>query len=701
MQFPFFGKKSSEAKTFFGLFLKEKEGIGMVLKLTDAKISLMSEQKFSYSNGWENIAEDIDQLILKLEQQTHVHLHETIFFVYSHFIDEKTKEIKKPYFQKIKDLVKKLDLKALGYIECYEAVVTYLQEKEELPIPPVLIELDSSNLTLLIYKRGQLSYSKILAHTDSIIDDLLTAFNEIKGKFLLPSRIILYNSKDLDDESTQIVTYRWSEELFIQLPRVEIIKEHEVIQGLLTVFGEQFGKQKPNIELVENKPPEEVLGFVIGDDVAEQEPPVSSETTSPPPPVFTDVEDGSKDKGTDERLSTEDFHSDEAKSPRGACIFKNMESLPQFLTKKAIIFVGLAIILLALFLNEYFLHTSTLTLFLPSQTITKEVTLNYPGDIDIQKTVKSADLSDKKSTTGKKDIGEKAKGSITVHNFDDKEKAFSKGTILESGNLRFILDQDIKVASSSVVTVSGGLVKQPGKTKASVTAEDNGPQGNLSSGKQFKIDDFSTSLYFGLNESAFAGGTKKEVKTVSKKDIEDLKTSLLAKAKKAKLDQLADEKGSDTHILSKLTEVTLQNEKYSKEIGEEADSLSLTAKANATLYLYKNKDLSDHLHDILVKDAPSDFTLEKNKINFTVDNANKKDDKISLSVSANGKFIKDVKSSDVLKTVKGKSIENVKKMMKDNYKANSIQLDIEPKLPILENFMPFFEKNIIVKISSS
>src|SRR3989344_2417557 len=222
MKLPFFTNNANEGKFFFGIFLKEKEGVGLLMRVKDSNVILVDQEKFTYS------------------------------------IDQKTKEIRKPYLQKIKDLVNKLNLKALGYIECYEAIIHYLEKKEELPLTAVLLELDYSNLSVFVFNRGELTYSKILAHTDNFIDDLLTSFLEIKGKFLLPSRIILYNSKDLDKESTEIVTYRWSEELFVQLPRVEVIKEHELIQGLLGVFGEQFTRKTSAVKIVEEKPKNEV-----------------------------------------------------------------------------------------------------------------------------------------------------------------------------------------------------------------------------------------------------------------------------------------------------------------------------------------------------------------------------------------------------------------------------------------------------------
>ncbi len=126
MKIPFFSKRTDKGKIFFGLFLKEKEGIGLLMKMENSNVILLDEEKFAYSNSLENLTEDIDELILKLEQRSKIHIHETIVFLYSHFIDEKTREMKKPYLEKIKELVKNLNLKALGYIECYEAVIHYL-----------------------------------------------------------------------------------------------------------------------------------------------------------------------------------------------------------------------------------------------------------------------------------------------------------------------------------------------------------------------------------------------------------------------------------------------------------------------------------------------------------------------------------------------------------------------------------------------
>ncbi|OGK57586.1 hypothetical protein A3I50_05320 [Candidatus Roizmanbacteria bacterium RIFCSPLOWO2_02_FULL_37_9] len=678
MKLPFFKKNTNEGKNFFGILLKENEGIGLVIKIKNSNFILVDQEKFTFTNGWENIAEDLDGVILRLEQRTKLKLNETIFFVYSHFVDEKTKEIKKPYLQKIKELVNNLNLKALGFIECYEAITHYLEKKEEIPLTAILMELDHSNLSIFVFKRGGLTYSKVLAHTNNVIDDLLTCFIEIKGKFVLPSRIILYDSKDLDKESTDIVTYRWSEELFVQLPRVEIIKEHELIQGLLGVFGEQVSQKISGTKFIEEKPPTEVLGFVIGGDVTKQ-----AQT-----PSFK--------KDTSLKLAKPSLASISSWiNP----IINLLKSIPMVFNKKWTIILGLILVMTALLLTEYFLHKARLTIFLSSKTIKKDINLTS-DELKIESFSKSVDLTDSKSTSGKKEVGEKARGSVTIHNFDDNEKLFTKGTTLETAGLKFNLDQDVKVASASVVTISGGIVKQPGKTKTNLTALEIGPQNNLGSGKQFKIDDLLTSLYFGINENAFSGGTKKEVKTVSAKDMEELRKSIQEQGKRQKLDQQDTKKNLDKKVLTDLIEFVLTEEKFGQELGEESDKLTLKSKVKATIYLYEEKELKDLITKKLTKELEKGYVLERQKLLFTINNAIKKNDRITLVIDMESKAVKDVPIGDIVRIIRGKSRKNLESSLKANFAAEGFELEINPKLPLLQNWLPFLEKNIDVKISS-
>ncbi len=682
MQLPFFKKKIIETKTYLGFFLKENEGLGFVIKMDGTNLIVQDQEKFVYSNGWDNLVQDIDQLILKLEERTKTHLQETIFFVYSHFIDEKTKEIKKQYLAKIKDLVKNLDLKALGYIECYEAVLHFLEKKEELPLTALLIELDISNLSVFVYKRGKLTYSKTIPHTDNLIDDLLSSFSEIKGKFLLPSRIILYNSKDLDDESAKILTYHWSEELFIQLPRVEIIKEQEIVDGMLGVFGNQLNSKEVSISTLTEVPKQEVLGFVIGSDV-EKKKAIPKQEVSTEPMILTT------------KSFTLPFTSEFTKIK--AFIIK-LVKLPGSFAKKWLIVLGVIFIILGLFLNEYFFHKANLTIYLPYQSINKN--LDLTDAVKIETNTKTSDFTVSKSTSGTKEIGDKATGVVTIHNFADNEKDFSKGTVLTASGFNFTLNSDVKVASASVVTIEGGLVKQPGKTNVNVTAQDIGPQGNIAAAKQFTIDGLPTTIYFAINNSAFSGGSKKEVKTVSQKDMDDLKSQLTDKAKQQSLNDIAQNKDQSLKLIKQLTTTDLSQVKYSKELGEEADSLTLQAKVSTTLYYYKENDLTDKIINQLKADINSGYLLKKDNLTYEISKVNQKNSSITLALLVKGKAIKDISQNVIMGKIIGANKNNLEKILKNNFNVQGFKFNIEPKIPLMQDWMPFFQKNITLKIST-
>lgn len=670
MNLPFFTNKQA-SKFYFGLLLKEIEGIGFVMRLENNKLILVDREKFQYSNGFDNISEDVDQLLLKLESSSKLHLKETIFFVYTHFLDPKTNEIKKGYLEKIKHLTKNLELKPLGYIECHEAVSYFVGKRDELPMSALVIELDKSVLSFFVYKRGKKTYAESIPQSDNLIDDLLISFSKIQGKFLLPSRIILYNSKSVDEEATKIFTYKWSEELFIQLPRVEALKENDLIEGMLGIFGEQLTSEKTSVVFETNKKPEQVLGFLIGQDILESEMQVKPESAK----VFS--------------LPVLNFE-------KIISAFKNFTIPLKSISKTWSLLLGTLLIVLSLLLHEYFLHKATLTLFVPTKDIKKDISIDLP----IKFSTRSADLNASKAVTGRREVGEKSKGTATIHNFDDKEKVFAKGTVIENSGLKFALDQDIKVASSSVVTVSGNIVKQPGKAKVNVTASYIGPQGNLESGRQFKIADLASTLYFALNETSFSGGSKKEIKTVAKKDMEDLRVDIKNMAKKQKLTSLDKKELNGFKVLDDLTQITLVSEKFDKEVAEETDTLNLQAEVAATLYLYKDSQILDFIADKLKNSVDKEYKLEKDRISYKLDEVKKKNDVIELKIKASANTIKDLTEEDVIKKVRTQSKSNAEKILKKNFDLKGYTLVVESKLPFVDNILPIFTKNIHLKITS-
>lgn len=686
---PFLNQKKDK-EVYLGIFLKETEIVGFVLEKQGDHLEVLLQEQTPFTNGWDTVVEDIDELLFSLEQKTKKHLEQVIFFVYSHFIDQNTNNIKNNYLITFKTIVKHLELKPLGYVECYEAVANHLEKVDQSPLTAILVELDKSNIGVFIYKGGHKSFVKITLRSESITDDLEAIFSDAKGEMMLPSRIVLYDSYDLHDESSIILSHKWNSELFVQYPRVEIIKPQQLHHGLIHIFQEQIMSNKINTE--EKPKDKEVMGFVIGGD----------------------VEDLPEDKRSVPvvRNKTQTFYF--RISILKTILMKITEKLRfsklghsmsrNYLT----VIIGLLLIVSVLFLFEYLFHKVSINVLFPSNTLSKSIDIVTEADEKsddsflIRSATVSAEFSDKKNVTGKRDVGEKARGEVTLNNFSDKDRVFNKGTVIENSNIKFVLDDDVKVASASSTSDQSDPSRKltiAGKGKVKVTAADLGAESNLSKGQKFKISELSLSDFFGINDVAFTGGSKKQIKTVSKQDIEDLKKSVLEKAEK-EFTEKRKEESTEEGIFESLTSSEINNIKLSKEIGEEADEVSAKATVDTNYYVYSPKDVKSFLKELFKKDITSGFQLAEDKISFKFEDVEKIKGKISVNLDATALVMKDVSKSDVLNKIRGKGLNKVEKTLKSDFKASGYEIRTKVPLFIFDYWMPIFQKNIDIKISS-
>jgi len=671
MQFPFFSKKTQKQSYYLGIFLKEEEGILLVISQGLTGAVVQEKEKFNYSNGWENLSNDIDEILYRMEKKLDYQFSKTIFFVYSHLVDDKTGDIKKPYLQKIKDLVKNLEIEAVGYIECYEAVSSLLEEKEEIPLTAVLVELDKSQIGIFVYKGGKLSLKKVIAKTNNIALDLIKGFEDFKGKIILPARIILYDSHQLDSASSEIISHRWDEDYFVQVPRVDIFNEDQVVEGLVKAFSQQLKEAKINLNSgSEDKKENSIMGFMIDEDIKNTNI-VENKIIKQGENIFAKVKN----------LIVGFFSKVKVNKP----------SVNVNLSGKLLIFIGVLTISVSLFLNEYFLHKVNVTVYLPSIKIEK----NLDIESDYKIVTSSATLSEEIMTTGKKDIGDPSTGSVTIHNFSDTEKIFSKGTILDVSSMKFLLNNDVKVASSTL-TIDGSA-KLPGKNTVSISASLIGPEGNLSKGQRFKVADLPISTYFAINDAPLAGGTKKQIKTASTADQEELKKLILSKAEK-NISQSMNT--SNYELISKLTDINIEKISFSKEVGEEGDKISAKATTLTTKYGYDNQNIDKKVFLLIKNSIQPGYILTEEMASYKINKIEKKNNILKLNINAIGKSVKDVSKKEIVQLIKGSDVKKIETILKTKYHTQGFDIKFTNSLPLFKNILPFFSNNINVNISS-
>lgn len=667
MLIPFFSKKNQK-DFYLGVFLKENNGILMIFLKENNRLELIDREKIIYTNGWESLTNDIDEALYRLEKNLDIEIKKTIFFVYSHLVDEKIGDIKLVYLQKIKQLVKALDLQAMGYVECFEGISYYLEKTEQVSLTTILVEIDKTQLGIFVYNGGRIVSKKILGRTSDFIVDLTEGLEEIKKKSILPARIILYDSDDLDDTATKILSHRWRSDLFVQIPKVDILSEDEVISGLMEIFGEQIKNKIP--EEKKEKQNRENLGFLINADIGEKTPPEDRK-------IKTTTDKKNKLKELAQKLLTI--------FPR-----KIQNNFKIDFSGKIFVYIGILIIALGLFINEYFFHKAQLTVYLPTQILEKNVEI----DINYRLASASADFSETISTTGKQEIGDKARGEVTVYNSNlSSAETVNKGTLIISpNNLKYVLENEVKIASATGDASSS----KPSTSKVSVVAEEIGEAYNLAANTKFSIEG-KTQILLAKNDSALSGGSKKQVQTVSKKDREDLKAVIVSKAKKEtpSIKVLPEEIAA-----SSLSEIIFNKMIYSKEVGEEGNKLTLQAKVDTVQYLYDKKLFIEKVLVLLRPEAKSNYQLEKKNVSYTINKIEKADGSLIINAKVKAKAIIKVSEEKIKKSLLGKNESKIKEILKNQYEIDGYNFNINQPLPVFKNYLPLFFKNIILENSS-
>lgn len=725
----FKGKKQDDKESYFGLFLRGESAVGFIFEIVDNTVSLIAKEKIQYKNGFEEVVDDVDELLAILEAETKLHVSQCIFFTYSYFIDQETGEIKEQYKQVMKQISKELDLKPLGFIECHESVKSMLEKAETTPLNSVMTEIDSTHVSMYVYKGGKLIYKDESARTDSVVDDIAEMIDKRKDQYLLPSKMVLYGSSSLEKEAAEIKAHSWKDDAFIQAPRVTVLSSEDVLKGLSNTFMEQIKSDINQNVVIEEEDPEfddnvpskeeAELKKNLKDDTysAEEIPIVAAADKKVVSRPVVAKDDGIPDEAEKVGfLVGEDIAEVEApvelNTKKGFTVdvsfVKNLK-LPRikFSGKKKpkiAIFVGVTMLLLlaGAAYAEYLFHKAVIEVYVPASEVSDEISLtgdmegDVAGTFSIRTSTSSADVKDEVATTGQREVGEKAKGTVILNNFEDRAISYSAGTKISVDGKTFILDSDVTIASaSSSVTTIQAQTKEAG-----VTAESIGPEYNIEKDKTMSVAG-APSRNIAVSKTSFSGGTKKQLKTISRKDIETLEKRVLEQSKKLTQQQKNADIPEGMEALPTLTEVSISSAKYSGEVGQEAERVSVNAKVSITSYLVDKSLLKKEIATRLEPDVPNGFKLDTDNLEFKLNEATKEDGEINVDVLGLASAVKVVDKNKILEVMPGKSADQVKEILKEKYDVEDmvVKENITPIFP-LSSLLPFQKSNITIDIKS-
>lgn len=298
--------------------------------------------------------------------------------------------------------------------------------------------------------------------------------------------------------------------------------------------------------------------------------------------------------------------------------------------------------------------------------------------------------------TGKKDVGTPAKGNITIYSRLTESKTFNAGTIIKSDKLEFTLDKALTVASSSADASAS-----PSTGTVSVTASGIGKESNLPSGTKFSVGSFDASDVVAKNDSAFSGGTKKEITAVSKDDqnklLDELPKDLESKAKDDINKQILN--GSD--ILPVFITTNVSKKEFDHKIGDEAGKLTLSGTVIFGGISYKKNDLND-LSKNIISENLKEMTLSKEGIKYSLKEIKVKNkNEVTAKLSAKAFLLPKIDTQKIIDNLAGKSFDSANKILMSLPQVSDTEITFNPKIPFLPKLLPRLAKNIKIIIETN
>jgi hypothetical protein len=368
--------------------------------------------------------------------------------------------------------------------------------------------------------------------------------------------------------------------------------------------------------------------------------------------------------------------------------------VPNFESFRVKLFIALAVIvLLAIFVYvaNFVLPKASITIVSKRQEIPVAVNITASegfnaNDID-QKSfkleTKSIDKAESKSadTTGTKNIGQTASGTLTITNCESSTSiTIPKGTVVTASGpsgYRFTTDEAVKVPGSNF-SGGGRNCDESGDADVKITAQAVGGAYNISA-RSYKLDSsFGNVTAYGGNMS---GGTDETVKIVAQDDCDALKANLIANSNsdtyKQQLIAEFEKEGLSASLDSYKAETVSST--CEPAVGQPAEKVTAKATFKYTL----SGVSSDSLAELITKEAQNiagddqtiiDTGLSKAQISVESRSGNK----VQLSVKTTA--ITGIKQDEakIKELIAGKNARQTSDSLKAIKGVNEVKINYSP-----------------------
>lgn len=739
---PFGSSNKSNFEYYFGLNIEADQVVGSVWGIEGDKMKIVNTAKAPYKSldpssadsSGQGITEAanfaLDQALADFEPEP----AKILFGVPDDWLQDE--DLKPEYLKTLRHMTRELDVVPMAYVSTTHAICHLLQKQQGVPVTAVLVNI-SDPLQVSVVKAGKIIGSKSLKRSANLPEDIEKALLSFTDVEVLPSKILIYGPEDLNKYKEELLSFGWMAQLpFLHLPKIEELDQDFAIKAVSFAGGSELN---PNVTLIqssailpEDKPHRisrpleehenissereglEDMGFVAGDIEQYAKKPKSGSLGGEMVPsgenYGVDVYGDNLPAGKHQAASLGGFPGEGSLKDKILSPFLNFRfSMPSggvLSNTKVLLIPSLIIILLVGAL--LFFQKATVEVFVDLKTLEKEATVTADpnakavdeGAKVIPGKIVSTDVSGsgKGSATGKKQIGDPAKGAVVIYNKTSAPKSFSAGTVLVGpGNLSFTLDSSVNVASQSAV--EGGI--SFGKATANVTASAIGPDSNLAAGKELTIKGQDSGSFSAKVDTALSGGVSKDVTVVTSDDQKKLLAQVSSDLRAKAQQDIQGKLTGDSKIIAEGLVEKITKQSFSKNVGDQASEFSLNLSANYKGTAYNDGDLKLIVSKLVEINVPGGYDLDLSKTETQADVSKvDKDGKLIFTAKFKAKLMPKVDQDKIKKEISGKTPAQAAAILKNIENVIGSNIQTRPSLPGPLQILPFLPKNITLEITA-
>lgn len=716
-----FGQKEEISEHFFALNIGNEKLSCCLWTIEKKQLKIYHPISAAYSS-LDELTQVTDRLLDESLGPKELDVQKILFGVPGSWLTDGN--LKDEKLNTLRKLVKELELTPMAYVENSLALVHFLEKTDGIPPTAILVGFEQHHLSVTVARAGKLDGVKAVSRGENSGSDIEKALLTFTSVETLPSKILLYGQPDqiLEKLKDGLLSFSWMSKLpFLHFPKIEILDNDLEIKSICLAGASEIDS---NVSFTEEIIKKEVKKTLILDSDKTKSEEEARETVAEDKRgvkeddnmgfIAGDISSLQQEEQQEEKEQEEDQIVEDDLELQLPPQPQQMDYLPsaakfslkRFLPRKfrsMVLLTGLAAACLMILGAYAFLLKAEVKVFVEPKVLEKDAeviadpaqkTVNEDGRVIPGQLVDTeVSGSIKGEATGKKQIGDAAKGTVKIINNTNEGRGFSKGTILTTAaGLKFTLNNTASVSATPADADSKSV------KVVEVTAVEIGADGNLPSGTNLTISNIPTSQIATKAEGNFSGGTSKDVTVVSSDDQKKLLASLASDLRKQAQHKL-QEKLPEKKILEEALSENLVKKTFNKNINDQASefSLNLTAKYKGTAF--EDKDLKLIVSKLVTTQVPEGFrlNLEDTETQAEVSKL-EKDGKLVFLARFKAKLIPKIDIDKVKNAIRGKSAAEAVAIIKNMENILGSEIKISPKLPPVMQRLPLLGKNIQIEV---